>query len=95
MWPILSGAELVHDLFSFRGLIRSAADGVLERDEQVLLERPRSASVREVPWTDADAALVDEADALCGPVESARPRSRAPAHRDRAGGGRCRHPHRA
>jgi DNA helicase IV len=74
MWPILSGAELVHDLFSFRGLIRSAADGVLSRDEQVGLERPRSPSVREVPWTDADAALVDEADALCGPVEAARPR---------------------
>ena len=75
MWPVLSGAELVHDLFSFRGLIRSASAGVLERDEQLLLERPRSASVREVPWTDADAALVDEADALCGPVEAARPRS--------------------
>jgi DNA helicase IV len=75
MWPVLSGAELVHDLFSFRGLIRSAADGVLSREDQAVLERPRSASVRDVPWTDADAALVDEADALCGPVESARPRS--------------------
>jgi superfamily I DNA/RNA helicase len=75
MWPILSGAELVHDLFSFRGLIRSASDGLLDREDELRVERPRSASVRDVAWTDADAALVDEADALCGPVESARPRS--------------------
>ena len=30
MWPVLTGAELVHDLFSFEALIRSAADGVLD-----------------------------------------------------------------
>lgn len=85
MWPVLSGAELVHDLFSFRGLIRSAADGVLSREDSARLERPRSASVRDVAWTDADVALVDEADALCGPVESARPlRSRRRTETDRA-----------
>jgi DNA helicase IV len=76
LWPVLSGAELIHDLFSFRALIRSAADGVLTRDEQEGLARPRSARVRDVPWTDADFALVDEADALLGPPESARPRRR-------------------
>jgi len=78
MWPVLTGAELVHDLFSFTALIRSAADGVLTRDEQVGLHRPRSASVREVPWTPADVALVDEADALLGAPEEARPRRRRP-----------------
>ncbi len=74
MWPVLSGPELVHDLFSFKGLIRHAADEVLSRDEQALLYRPRSESVRDVLWTEADVALVDEADALLGPVEAARPR---------------------
>ena len=74
MWPVLSGPELVHDLFSFEALIRSAADGTLTREEQRGLHRPRAASLREVPWTEPDAALVDEADALLGPVESARPR---------------------
>jgi DNA helicase IV len=74
MWPVLSGPELVHDLFSFEALIRSAADGILTRDEQRGFHRSRAASIREVHWTDADAALVDEADALLGPVESARPR---------------------
>jgi DNA helicase IV len=77
MWPVLTGPELVHDLFSFEALIRSASDGVLTREEQRLLFRPRSASVREVEWTDADVALVDEADALLGPVEAARPRRSA------------------
>jgi DNA helicase IV len=85
MWPILSGAELVHDLFSFRALIRSAADGVLSREASARLERPRAASLRDVPWTDADLALVDEADALCGPVEAARPRrARRRSEADRA-----------
>src|SRR5260370_22485682 len=28
MWPVLSGGELVHDLFSFPGLIRAAAGAV-------------------------------------------------------------------
>jgi DNA helicase IV len=76
MWPVLSGAELVHDLFSFPALIRSAAHGVLSRDESEQLARPRSSNVREVAWTPADAALVDEADALLGPPEGGRPRRR-------------------
>jgi hypothetical protein len=74
MWPVLTGAELVHDLFSFEALIHSAADSVLKRADQKLLHRPRAAGVRDVPWTDADVALIDEADALLGPVEAARPR---------------------
>ncbi|MGZ4799637.1 MAG: HelD family protein [Acidimicrobiia bacterium] len=77
MWPVLTGPELVHDLFSFEALVRSASDGVLSREEQHLLVRPRSPNVREVPWTEADVALVDEADALLGPVEAARPRRRS------------------
>jgi DNA helicase IV len=74
IWPVLSGAELVHDLFSFTALIRSAADGVLTRDEQAGLHRPRASHISEVAWSEADVALVDEADALLGPVEMALPR---------------------
>ncbi len=76
MWPVLSGGELVHDLCSFPALIRSAADGVLSRGDQTRLFRPRAASLREVPWTEADLALVDEADALLGSPAAARPRRR-------------------
>jgi len=76
MWPVLTGGELIHDLFSFPGLIRSAAGGILTSDEQQLLQRDRSATVREVPWTPTDLPLIDEADALLGPPEAARPRRR-------------------
>jgi DNA helicase IV len=73
MWPVLSGAELVNDLFGFRALVHSAADGVLSDDEQELLHRRRETDIANVHWTDADVALVDEADTLLGPVEAARP----------------------
>lgn len=76
MWPVLTGGELIHDLFSFRALVRSAADGVLSRQEQLGLERDRAGDVRDVAWTEADLALVDEADARLGPPEAARPRRR-------------------
>jgi DNA helicase IV len=83
MWPVLSGGDLVHDLFSFPGLIRSASEGVLSSEEQALLQRDRSASLRDVAWTPADLPLIDEADALLGPPEAARPRRRrSTARRD-------------
>jgi DNA helicase IV len=87
MWPVLSGAELIHDLFGFEALVRSAADGILKREEQRGLVRERSADVRAAEWTEADLALIDEADALLGPPEAARPRrkrSRRPSLDDAA-----------
>jgi DNA helicase IV len=82
MWPILSGAELIHDLFSFPALIKSAVGNTLTAEEQRGLARTRSANVRDVPWTEADLALIDEADSLLGPPEAAKPRRR----RNRRGG---------
>jgi DNA helicase IV len=73
MWPVLSGAELVNDLFGFRALVRSASGTVLSDDEQEMLHRRRDPDVTRAPWTEADLALVDEADSLLGPVEAARP----------------------
>ncbi len=67
MWPRLSPHELLHDLFGARPLIAAAGRGVLDDEEQALLHRRRSASFEEVPWTPADAALVDEARHLLGP----------------------------
>jgi DNA helicase IV len=76
IWPVLSGAELVNDLLGFRALVRSASRDVLRDDEQELLHRPRSAEVTRAHWTDADVALIDEADALLGPIESALPKKK-------------------
>jgi DNA helicase IV len=83
MWPVLSGAELVNDLFGFRALVRSASGSILTEEEQARLHRRRDPDVTRAPWTEADLALVDEADALLGPVEAARP---APRRRAGAGG---------
>jgi DNA helicase IV len=82
MWPVLSGAELVHDLFGFAALIRSASDGILTEAEQRLLRRERVGPVTDVAWTEADLPLVDEADARLGPPSAARPRARRRARRD-------------
>jgi hypothetical protein len=82
MWPVLSGADLVHDVFGFAALIRSAAGGVLTDAEQALLVRERVGDVAAVAWTDADLPLIDEADAILGPPSSARPRARRRARRD-------------
>ncbi len=72
MWPILSGAELFRDLCSFDALIASAARGILDESEQKILKKDRAESIDDVAWTDYDLALIDECDALCGPVSSAR-----------------------
>jgi len=75
-WPILSGTELVNDLLGFEALVRSASEGLLTRVEQHALVRPRQRDVRDVQWTEADLAIVDEADSLLGPPEAALPRKK-------------------
>ena len=79
MWPRLSPHELLHDLFGARPLLAAAGQGILSAEEVARLYRPRSAALDEVPWTAADAALIDEARTLaraprrCGPPEPGPP----------------------
>jgi DNA helicase IV len=67
MWPVLTPAQLLHDLFGSTGLLRLAADGVLDDFEFKALHRPRSGSVDDVLWTQADIALLDDAREVLGP----------------------------
>jgi hypothetical protein len=67
MWPRLSPHELLHDLFGAPALIRAAGRQNLSSEEAGLLFRKRSDSFETVPWTPADAALIDEARHLLGP----------------------------
>ena len=67
MWPVLTPAQLLHDLFGSMGLLRLAARGVLEDREYKSLHRPRSVSVDDVRWTPADVALLDDAREVLGP----------------------------
>lgn len=73
IWPRLSGQELLHDLFGAPALLRAAGKGVLSEREIELLYRPRSASLEDIAWTKADAALIDEARVLVGPRRRPRP----------------------
>lgn len=67
MWPVLTPAQLLHDLFGSKALLKLAASGILPEVEYLSLHRERSASVNDVRWTTADAALLDEARFLLGP----------------------------
>ena len=42
MWPVLTPAQLLHDLFGSKALLRSAARGVLPDDDALILFRPRA-----------------------------------------------------
>jgi DNA helicase IV len=66
MWPVLTPAQLLHDLFGSRALLRSAAKKRFPDDEIELLHRPRAARVEDIVWTDADVSLLDEARELLG-----------------------------
>lgn len=67
MWPVLSPAELLNDLFGSRGLLRSAGSGRLKESEWPLLYRERSAIPSELIFTADDVPLLDEALELLGP----------------------------
>ena len=72
MWPLLTPAQLLRDLYSSRALLRSAASGILTAAEWESLYRPRGDSEVGYEWSDADVPLLDEAYAQLG----ARARSR-------------------
>ncbi len=67
MWPVLTPAQLLNDLFGSNGLLRSAAARQFAEDEWRLLRRPRLADATEVVFTHDDVALLDEALELLGP----------------------------
>lgn len=74
MWPVLSPADLLHDLFGSAALIELAAGRGLSADEQASLVRKRSGLLEEVTWTVDDVPLLDEARSLLGP----KPRRKRP-----------------
>jgi DNA helicase IV len=67
MWPVLTPAELLHDLFGSRALVDLAAGRRLDPGERTALVRARSERVDQVVWTHDDVPLLDEARALLGP----------------------------
>ncbi|MGK2949395.1 MAG: HelD family protein [Acidimicrobiales bacterium] len=74
MWPVLTPADLLRDLYGSAALIALASGRLLSPDEQAALVRKRAGTTDEVTWTVDDVPLLDEARALLGP----RPRRRKP-----------------
>ena len=68
IWPRLTPAQLLHDLFGSKALLRLANAGRFSDDEVLSLQRARSESLDDVRWTPADAALLDEARVHLGPM---------------------------
>ena len=66
MWPVLTPAHLLNDLFGSKALIRSAAGGRLDPREIDLLHRRRGDHADNASWSLHDVALLDEARALLG-----------------------------
>jgi DNA helicase IV len=73
MWPMLTPAELLRDLFGSRALLRLAAGKWLGDDEWMALHRPRNANGSGIVWSEADVALLDEARELLGPRATRNP----------------------
>ena len=68
LWPALSAPALVRRLLTNRAALATAADGLLSPDEQAAIRRAPTRRAADEPWTAADLALVDEAEAaIAGP----------------------------
>ncbi len=73
MWPALTPESLLHRFLGSPSLVADAGRGVLTEEECAAIQRPRSARLADVPWTDADVALLDEASVALGPVPAQSP----------------------
>ena len=66
MWPVLTPAHLLHDLYGSQALLRSANRGLFTGEEIRRLHRPRAGHADDVIWRFSDVPLLDEARALLG-----------------------------
>jgi hypothetical protein len=79
LWPVLTPARLLGDLFGIPALLDEAADGVLTPAERTMLLRPRPPAGEVPAWSQADLPLLDEAAPLLGPTSAAAPQAVARA----------------
>jgi DNA helicase IV len=63
-WPSVSAAALVRQVLGNRDVLARAAAGLLDDDEQDAIQRRPSKKLDDERWTEADLALLDEAEAL-------------------------------
>ena len=66
MWPVLTPAQLLHDLYGSKALLKLAGARHLPEHEYLALYRERLPEVADVRWTEHDVALLDEARSYLG-----------------------------
>jgi DNA helicase IV len=68
LWPQLSAPAVVRRLLTNRAALAASADGTLDDGDQATIRRRPTPRVADEPWTAADLALLDEAEAaVAGP----------------------------
>jgi DNA helicase IV len=72
LWPVLTPARLLDDLFGVPALLAEATDGLLSDEERQLLVRDRTPSGETPAWSVADLALLDEAAPILGSTDAAK-----------------------
>ena len=79
MWPVLTPADLLHDLYGSKALLKLAGQKHLSEAEYLSLYRPRADDVNSVRWSDSDIALLDEARSYLGsrPVKNGQQQDEA------------------
>ena len=73
MWPVLTPAQLLHDLFRSPALLAAAGRGLFTGDQLATLTHDSSLHADQVMWAFTDAPLLDEARFHLG----ARPKRKA------------------
>ncbi len=66
MWPVLTPAQLLHDLFRSERLLQAAGRGVFSEDELGTLAMDGDEHTAHIVWAFNDAPLLDEARAHLG-----------------------------
>lgn len=67
MWPSLTAEHFLHDLYGSKALLRRAGTQSFTEEEILLLHRERTEHASKVLWTEHDAPVLDEAQAILGP----------------------------
>lgn len=68
MWPVLTPAELLNDLYGSKALLRLAGEKHFGETEYLALHRPRVHDIEEARFSEHDAAVLDDAFEVLGPV---------------------------
>lgn len=68
MWPVLTPAELLNDLYGSKGLLRLAGEKYLDEHEYMSLYRPRVSNIDDARFSEHDVAVLDDAFEVLGPL---------------------------